>query len=151
MERAVENLGGRGVIERVPQLGGNPDNRVGRRGTRISDHHVQGFGGDEILGQERMHTGEAGRQRRRNAGMREIGGDQLLELGDELVRFLRRQVEPEQFDRNETILFGLICAEHRAQRARTDLMEYTKRPESVGGRSAGCVRVQRRYSSKEGT
>ena len=41
--------------------------------------------------------------------MREVGVDQRLELGDELVDALGRQIEPEQLDRDEPVLVGVVA------------------------------------------
>ena len=150
MEGTVKNVRGCGMIERVAELQGHSRDCLDRRGTRIADQNVQGLGGDKILREVGVDADEPCCQRRGDEGMRKIRVDELLEFGDELVRAFGWKIETEQFDGDEAILLGLICAKHGAQRARTDLMKYTKRPESVGRRSAGYVRVQRRYSSKEG-
>src|SRR4051794_22547447 len=97
-----------------------------------------------------MDAGQACGERRGDKRVREIRGNELFEFGDQLVRAFGWQIEAEQFDGDESILLRLIGTKHGPERARTDLMKHTKRPESVGRRSAGCVRVQRKYSSMEG-
>ncbi len=74
--------------------------------------------------------------------MRQLGGDELLELVDELVHALRGEIEREELHRDEPIAVGVVGAVHRAQRAGAQLMQNAKRAERVGWRSAGNVRVQ---------
>ena len=76
--------------------------------------------------------------------MIQIGGNKLLERGDELMHALRRQIEAKELDCNEALALRVISAEHRTQRPCTHLMKNTKRSERVWGRSAGWFRVQRR-------
>ena len=64
--------------------------------------------------------------------MIDIGGDERLELGRERCSLFGSQVETKDFDRYEPIapiISGLVCAEDRSQRARTNLMENPERPE----------------------
>ena len=63
--------------------------------------------------------------------MRQIGRDDALELGDELMHALRREVEGEQLDGDRTVAHGVVRPEHGAQSAGTNLMENTKRSERV--------------------
>ncbi len=85
---------------------------------------------------------DAGGERRRDGRMREIGRDELLELGHELMNALGRHVELEQLHRDEAILIGFVCAKHRTERSGADLMQNTKWTERVGKRRAGSFRVQ---------
>jgi hypothetical protein len=79
--------------------------------------------------------------------MRQVGGDQLVELGDELVNPFRRNVEPEDLDRNGPVVVGMNSAIDRTERAGANLMEDTERPEGVRRRRTGSVGVQCGYSS----
>lgn len=75
---------------------------------------------------------ETGRDGRGDVRMIDAGGDERLELDDERLGLFRRQVETKNFDCDEpiaTIVSGLVCAEDRTQRARTNLMENPERPE----------------------
>ena len=74
--------------------------------------------------------------------MRQIGGDQALEFGDELMRPLRREIEFEEFHRDEPLARRIVGAKHRPQRARPDLMKNAKRSEGVRRGSASSVSVQ---------
>jgi len=74
--------------------------------------------------------------------VREIGGDQALELCHELVGALRRQVEFEQLDRDEVLALRIVGAKHRPQGSRADLVKHSKRSEGVGRRIANSVSVQ---------
>jgi hypothetical protein len=64
--------------------------------------------------------------------MRDIGCNQRVQLFDERAGLLGCEIETKHFDRDEPIAMGasrLVCAKHRAQRARTNLMENPERPE----------------------
>jgi hypothetical protein len=80
--------------------------------------------------------------------MGEVGVDQRLKLGDELVDALGRQVEPKELDRNELVLAGVVGAKDGAERARSDLMKNAKGTERFGVLGAGSFRVQ--CSSSDG-
>jgi hypothetical protein len=82
--------------------------------------------------------------------MRQIDRNQLLEIGDELMHTLGRQIELEQLDSDETVLFLVIRAKNGAEHAGANLMENAEWSESVRVRRAGSVRVQCGYSSREG-
>ena len=82
------------------------------------------------------------RDRRDDCRMREVGRDQPLELGDELVHAFGRQVEAEQLDGDQLVLPGIVGAKHGAERARANLMQNAERTERVRRRGAGSFRVQ---------
>jgi hypothetical protein len=62
---------------------------------------------------------------------------------------LRRQIEREQLDGDETLALRVVRAKHRSKSAGTDLMQNTKRPERIWRRSAGRFPVQRRTPRTE--
>ena len=93
MERAVDDLPVRGVVERVGQLAGDSNSLRGRRRTVLADDHVQRVGRGKVLRQERAVAGDAGRPRRRDDRMLQIGVDQLFEFADELMNAFRRKIE----------------------------------------------------------
>jgi hypothetical protein len=74
--------------------------------------------------------------------VRQVGGDEAFELGDELVAALRRQIELEQFDRDQPLMRRVVGAKDRPQGSRTDLMKNSIRSERVRRRSASSVSVQ---------
>jgi len=74
---------------------------------------------------------EAGGDRRGDVRMLDGRIDELLELDDERGGLFRGEVETKDFDRYEPIAPGLVCAEDRTQRARTNLMENPEWPERV--------------------
>ena len=80
----------------------------------------------------------------RGANRREIGRDQPLQLGHELVRPLGRRIQREHFDGNQTLACRIVGAEDRTQRARANLMQDSERSEGVRGDIASSVSVQRR-------
>jgi hypothetical protein len=46
--------------------------------------------------------------------MRQLGGDQTLEFGDELMATFRRQIELEQFDGDEPLASRVIGTKDRS-------------------------------------
>ena len=81
----------------------------------------------------------AGGERRGERRVRQIGRDEALELGDQLMHALGREVEGEQFDGDEPVAHGIVRAEHGTQSAGTNLMKNTKRSEGVRWRSASSI------------
>jgi bacillithiol biosynthesis cysteine-adding enzyme BshC len=61
--------------------------------------------------------------------MMDMCGDERLELSHERCGLFGSQIETKDFDRYEPIGSGLVCAEDRTQRARTNLMENPVWPE----------------------
>ena len=74
--------------------------------------------------------------------MRQIGGDQALELADEPMDSLGRKIECEEFDGDKTFAPRIVRAKHRPKGPCTDLMKNTKRSKRVWRRSADRFRVQ---------
>ena len=72
---------------------------------------------------------ESGRNRRRDIRMTDIRRDERLEPGDERCGLFGCEVESKDFDRYKPIACGLVRAEDRTQRARTNLMENPEWPE----------------------
>src|SRR5687767_11085249 len=61
--------------------------------------------------------------------MIDVRGDERIELGDERGGLLGCEVQTKNFDCDEPIAPGLVCAEDRTQCTRTNLMENPERPE----------------------
>ena len=142
MQRAVEDVDRGGAIERARQLGRHAQ-RVGRRRrAMLADGEVERFSADVILDEIGGDVRDAGRERRRQGRMRQIGGDQTFERRDELMDTLGRQIELEELDRDEPLAFRIVRPKHRSESPRTDLMKNTKRSERVWRRCAGSFRVQ---------
>ena len=74
--------------------------------------------------------------------VRQVGGDQPLELGDEPMHALGRQIQTEQLDRDQPVVLGIVRAKHGSQCAGANLMKNTEGTEGVRRRSASSVRVQ---------
>src|SRR6185295_13612688 len=102
---------------------------------------------DEVVDQVGRRVDDAGRQRAVQRGMIERGGDQPLELADELMHALRRQIEREQLDGDRDVARRIMGAKHRSQRPGTNLMKNTKRSERNREPGTGSFRVQWRISS----
>jgi len=71
--------------------------------------------------------------------VRQVGVDDPLEPGDELMRNVRRQIQLEQLYRNEAFAFGVVAAINGSESTSANLMENAKRSERI--RSA-VFRVQ---------
>jgi hypothetical protein len=74
--------------------------------------------------------------------MRDRGNDQPLELGNEAMHGLRRQVEPEKFDGNEPVPIRIEGTEYGSQCAGANLMKNPEWTESFWRRRTRSVRVQ---------
>jgi hypothetical protein len=74
--------------------------------------------------------------------VRQISGDQLLELGDQAVGSLRRKIQAEPLDRDESLLVRIVRAKNGTERTRAYLMENAKWTEGVRRCSTSGVRVQ---------
>jgi len=79
--------------------------------------------------------------------MGEVRVDDSLELGDQLMHALGRQVELEQLDRDQPFPRCVVGPENGTERAGADLMKNTKRSERVRKRTTRSFGVQRRISS----
>lgn len=133
--------GGR-KVESPGQPSGQPQAVADGRRAVGAPRRVQGFGGHVVLYQEGVGARNAGLERRRDAWMRQRGSDERLELGNEAMHPVVRQVEPEQLHRDDSAALVVAGTKHRAQNACADLMKNTKRSEGVCGRGTGNVRVQ---------
>jgi hypothetical protein len=73
--------------------------------------------------------------------VRELGRDEFVEGGDQLVDALRWRVELKPLHRDETIVVGIERAVYRTKDPGANLVEDAKRTESVRRRT-GRFRVQ---------
>ena len=142
MQGAVRHVHRCREIESGAKLTGDTQRIVGRRRAMIAHDEVEGVGGDEILCEIGGGARDSGGNRRGDAGMRQVRGDELLELGDKAVRLLGRHVQPEPLHRNETILIRLVRAKDGTKRSCSDLMQNAKRTERVREQGARGFRVQ---------
>jgi hypothetical protein len=108
---------------------------------------VERLGGDEVLREIGGDAGDAGGNGRDDRRMGQVGSNELFQLRHEAVDAVRREIQPEEFDRDKPILFGLVRPKDGAERTRSDLMQNPEWTECVRRRSAGGFRVQRRNSS----
>src|SRR5262249_13985724 len=115
-----------------------------RRGRQllVADDNVERVGRDEVHCQIGPDLDNTGGDRRGNSGVRQIGGNQSLQLHDEVVRAFGRNVDAEILDGYETIFFRLIRTKDGAKSTCADLVKHAKRSEGVGRRGTGSVRVQ---------
>src|SRR6184192_1309989 len=143
MQRAVIDVDDRCEIESAGQLHGQPQRIDGRRRPVVADEDVKGVGGREFLNEVRRAARiEPGGERRSDARMRESGGDDSLQLSDELMNAFRRQLEAEEFDRDEAIALGFVRAKDGSESPGADLMENAEWTEGVRGAGISSFRVQ---------
>src|SRR5215475_3260762 len=145
MQRSVQDLSFRSVVERLGEMA--------RDAQRTGHGHRAVLAHDDV---ERIRCREAlrekcvvaavdtGRARSRNHGMLQLGTDQFLELGDELVNAFGRKIDPEDLYRDQSIAIGIIRTKDRAQSTIADLVEHAKWTEGVRRRGAGSFSVQSR-------
>ena len=150
MQRAVIDVDRRGEVERAGQLRGDAQ-RLGRRRRPVSRTRCRAIRRRRSPGRDRRS-----RPRCRSAsgaaiaGMRQLGGDQPLELGDELMDALGRQIESKQLDRDEPIAARDRTRERRARVRRRQSDEepgMDRRRQEAQCRQRPCAV---RYSSREG-
>ena len=118
----MDDARGGGEIQPSGQLYCYSDRVINRRGTTIAHHHVQRLSGDEILSEISRQVENPRGERRRNGGMGQIGRDQLIQRGGEPMHAVGGDVESEQFDRDEAVLFRFIGSKNRAQGSCANLM-----------------------------
>ena len=108
---------------------------VHRHRPALAEHHVERIADGILLREIWRAMFEAGRDRHGDIRMGDVGRDERVELFDELVGLFGREVETKNLDGNEPIGIRagrLVRAKHRAQRARTNLMENPEQPECIG-------------------
>ncbi len=108
----------------------------------LAQHGVERVGRHEILREIGRHLHDSGGHGCDDRGMREIGRDQSLEIRDQFVHALGREVDAEELDGDELVLVRVVGSKHRAKRPRANLMENAERTERVWGRGTACFRVQ---------
>src|SRR5215470_15140002 len=140
MQRAVENLTFRRVVERFGQVACDTQRTGNRRGPMLAHDDVERIGRGEALREKRVVGAvDAGRARSGNYWMLQLGGYQLLEFGHELMNAFGRKIDAEDFYGDESIAIGIIRTKDRSQSTIADLVEHAKRTEGVG-RGAGSFR-----------
>jgi hypothetical protein len=142
MQRPVDDADDGGEVERAGELRDDAKRLAGRRRPVLANDSIERIGGDEILGQKGRCLHDARGERRGDRGVGQIGGNEALQAGDELVDALGRQVETEQLYRNELVLLGIVGSKDRAERTRANLMKNAERTERVRRRGTGSFRVQ---------
>jgi hypothetical protein len=134
MQRTMVDVRHRRQVERSRQLHRYAKRISGRRRAVLTNRQVQRFGRDVILCEVRRHARDTGRQWDRDCGVIQVGGDELIELGNELMDAFGRQIQFEELDRNQSFAPRVISAEYRPKRACTNLMENPKRSEGFWSR-----------------
>ena len=150
MHGAVHHVHDRRKIECATKLCRHAKSVGWRRRPVIAHDDVEGIGGDEVLREIGRGAGDASGDRCGNRRMRQVGRDELLEFGDELMHALGRNVQAKQLDRHEPILIGFVRAKNWSKRSGSNLMQDAKGTERVGKRRATGFRVQRETPNEEG-
>jgi len=136
MQRTVNDAGACRKIEGAGQLRRDAQCQVSRRRARVAHPEVERVGRHEILRKVGRHAGDAGRDWRGNRGMREIRGNRALDFGHKLMGPFGRQIQTEEFDCHEPILFGLVGSKDGSERPGANLMKDAERTERVRLRCA---------------
>ena len=132
MQRAVTDAAVRREIERAGQRFDERHPAGDRHRSVFTEHHIERLAHRVFLREIGRAMFEAGGDGRGDMRMREIGGDERVQLRDERRGLFGREIETKHLDRDEPIAIGagrLVSTKHRTQRARTNLMENPERPE----------------------
>jgi hypothetical protein len=142
MERAMFDQSLRGGIECMSQLAHHGQRLGKRQRAPFAYHDIERVAGEVILREVCDDAVEAGGDGGRNRRMSKPDVDQPLEFADQLMDTFGRQVEAEDFDRNQAIALRFVRTKHRTQSTGTDLMKYPKWTKGVWRGGAGNFRVQ---------
>jgi bacillithiol biosynthesis cysteine-adding enzyme BshC len=95
----------------------------------LAQHNVERITDRVLLREVRSAEVEIRRDRRGDVGMVDVGRNERPKLGHQRRRLFGSEVETKDLDCDEPIASGLVRAEDRTQRARTNLMENPEWPE----------------------
>ncbi len=132
MQRAVTDAAVGREIERASQRVDERHPAGNGHRSIFTKHDVERLAHRVFLREIGRAMFEAGGDGRSDVGMREIRGDERVQLRDERGGLFGREIETKHLDRHEPIAIGagrLVRTKHRTQRARTNLMENPERPE----------------------
>ena len=141
--------GGR-VVQTGGQGGHQPNHFSRRQRAPFTGHDIEGIPQHEVLSEIRRRIDESSRQRRCQSRMRDLGGDQRLELSNDSVSSIGREIQAKELQGDKAVVFGVVRSENRSERSGSDWMQHAERTNGVRRRRADNVGVQRGYSSKEG-
>jgi hypothetical protein len=142
MKRTVSDVHRGREVKRSGHLRRHARGFGGARRAMSLDEDINRLGDDEVLGEKGGDAGDARREGRGNGRMREVGGNQRLQLAHEPVHALVWEIELEELDGNQLVLIRIVGTKNRTQCACSDLMKNAKRTERPRMRSAGSFRVQ---------
>ena len=136
-----------GTVEPLGEPAERQERRIERRRTVLAQRGVKGFPGDIFLREVRHAALGAGRHGRGNAGMARLIVDEGFERASERLGLFGCEVEPEQLQRDEPAVGGVVRAKYRAKAAGPNLMQDLERAtsgrrrvvwRSVGGVQRSC-------------
>ena len=148
VQRAVmDPLAGR-AIERLRQAAQRHERGVDRRAARLPDDRVERIADDVLLREIRLFAFDAGGERGGQRGMVGLLRDDVFERGGEIGGLLRRQIEPEHLQRDQTAFDRIVRAKDGSEAAGPNLMQDSKGTARSRRRvENGSVSGQRWYSS----
>ena len=115
-----------------------------RHWAALAQHDVEGIADRILLGEIDRTALQSRRDGRGDVRVIDVGGDERVQMTDERGGLLGREIETEDFDRDESIAAGLVRAKDGTERARTNLMEDPVGPECLWGKvQDGIFAVQR--------
>jgi bacillithiol biosynthesis cysteine-adding enzyme BshC len=124
----------RGVVDGAGEGFDERHDIPNRQQPALAQDHIERVSHRVFLGQVGGAAFDTRRDRRGYAGMTDVGRDERFEAIDERFGLIGREVGTKDLYGNEplaSVIGGLVGAKHRAQRARTNLMENPERPECL--------------------
>ncbi len=144
VERTVMHARRRGEIEGARELADQPHGVRHGRGTVLLQRDVGRLGDEVLLHEIRGRAVRARGIRRDDRRVLEGERRQTAEVGGEVARLFRGEVEGERLDGDGPVLLGVVAAEHRAEHAGTYLVHDAEPAERGRRRRARrCVSWQR--------
>ena len=147
MQRAVQKARGGRNIKCISQLRTDTHGICVAYRPLFAHHGVQRFRRHILLRQVCLDTLDARDDKLCDGWMRQAGRDDRLELGDEPVDAIGREIEAEELDRDQPILVRIVRAKNRAESAGANLMKDSKWTKHVGRCSTHSFRLQRKLLS----
>jgi hypothetical protein len=132
MQTAVVNAFSRRAIQRLRHAAERDQGSIDRRRPVLPQRRVERLAGDVLLSQVCDASFGSRRQRSGDTGVTRLIVDQRFERGGQLVGLFAREVEPEQLQRDEPPVAGVVRAKYGAKAASPDLMKDLER--ATGGR-----------------
>ena len=131
VEHAVLNAASGGMVDRGGQRLDQSNRVLDRIPAAVAQNDIERLTKDVFLRQVHGTGIDPCRDWRRDMWVIDVGADKRFEMLYESSRLLGCQFEAKYFDRDQAIVPAFVRAKHRAERARTNLMENLERPECL--------------------